>query len=177
MRVSSTLIFLVSLAVSGLATVDQVKTDITTISSQLQKLDASISAFPNTGGTLSQALVIHSNAVNLKSSIDQGTTDVKATPPPLSEDDAKSILASFETMAETVNDTLAGIMSKKAAIQALPFGGAISLVKQDLDNLNTSTSAFEGALIAQAPSDLQDEAATLKGRIDDAFSTAIAAFS
>lgn len=97
MRVSSTLFFLASLAVSGFATVAQIKADIATITTQLHTLDTSITNFPTTGGTLAQALVrrtilkhwgftklmrvlckaIHTNSVTLGKSIDQGTTDVK----------------------------------------------------------------------------------------------------
>jgi hypothetical protein len=60
MRVSSTLFFLASLAVSGLAsTAADVKADIVTITTQLNALNTAINAFTLPGGTLAQALVCY----------------------------------------------------------------------------------------------------------------------
>lgn len=52
------LITFVALAGSAWATVAQVKADIATITSQTTALDNAVIAFPATGGTLVQALVI-----------------------------------------------------------------------------------------------------------------------
>ncbi|KAF8068056.1 hydrophobic surface binding protein [Lyophyllum atratum] len=176
MRFSS-LFVLASLAVGSFAsTVADVQADIAAISSRLTALDSAITAFANPGGTLTQALAIHSASVSLGTAIDQGTTDA-VTPLPISEADGRSILTSFEALEPTIDHSLTGIVDRKAAFTALPLGGIPALVKQDLANLSASTTALESALISIAPADLQAEATALKDRIDAAFATAIAAYA
>ncbi|GLB38902.1 putative hydrophobic surface binding protein [Lyophyllum shimeji] len=178
MRFTS-LFVLASLAVSSFAsTVADVQADIADISSKTTALDNSINAFANPGGTLTQALTIHNNAVALGSSLDHGTTDANAVAPlPISEADGRSILTNLEALEPTIDDALDGIIARKDAFVALPLGGIPALVKQDLTNLNASTSAFEAALIVNAPADLVAEATALKSRIDAKFASAIAAYA
>ncbi|KAF8157220.1 hypothetical protein B0H34DRAFT_491758 [Crassisporium funariophilum] len=168
MKFHSTLTILATLAAISLAaTVTDVENDIKNISSQTTTLDNAITAFPATGGSLLNALAIHSDAVSLGSAIDKGTTDVKvcaeylfsdliikyqqAVPPPISEADGTTILNAVTAFEPTILDALNQIVVKKPAFQALPIGGIPALVKQDLINLSASTSAFEAALIAAAP--------------------------
>ncbi|KAF5383285.1 hypothetical protein D9615_004803 [Tricholomella constricta] len=178
MRFSSVFVLASLVASSFASTVADIQADIADISTKLTTLDNSIAAFPSTGGTLSQALAIHSNAVTLGKSIDQGTTDVNdVDPKPFSDEDGRAILDSFTALEPTINNALIGIVDKKAALEALPVGGIPALVKQDLSNLSASTAALEDALIAAAPESIVDEAIALKERIDAAFATAIAAYA
>ncbi|KAF8993608.1 hypothetical protein BDQ17DRAFT_1431585 [Cyathus striatus] len=142
------------------STVADVESDISSISSQVSVLDNAITALPNTGASLLNALAIQTDVTNLATAIDKGTTDVNGvSPKPFSEADGNTILAAI------------------AAFQGLPIGGIPALVRQDLETLNASTSAFENALIASAPTDLKTQAAAIKSVIDAAFSSAIAAYS
>ncbi|KAF5383281.1 hypothetical protein D9615_004806 [Tricholomella constricta] len=178
MRFSSVFVLASLVASSFASTVADVQADIADITTKLHALDDSITAFPTSGGTLTQALAIHNNAVALGSSIDQGATDTAAvTPNPVSDADGRSILDSFEALEPTINHALVGIVDRKAAFTALPLGGIPALVKQDLANLNASTSNIEAALIGSAPAGLVGEATDLKNRIDAAFATAIAAYA
>ncbi|KAF9457631.1 hydrophobic surface binding protein A-domain-containing protein [Collybia nuda] len=177
MRSASTLFFLVSLAVSSFATVAQVEADIANISTSLNTVDASINAFPTSGGTLAQALAIHNNAVALGTPLGQGTTDTQGTAGPISESDGRTILTSVEALEPVIDDALTKIAARKAAFQALPIGGIPALVKQDINNLCSQTATFETALIALCPTDLQGEATALKNRIDAACAAAIAAYA
>ncbi|KDR66620.1 hypothetical protein GALMADRAFT_80725 [Galerina marginata CBS 339.88] len=179
MKVQTALAILASL-VSGIlaATVADVQSDISTIASQISTLDNAITAFPATGGSLLNALAIHTDSTNLVTSVNKGTTDVTAvTPKPFSEADGKSILSAVQAFEPGILDALKEIVIKKPAFQALPLGGIPALVKQDLINLNASTFAFEAALIASAPADLIPTANSIKSTVDAAFATAIAAYS
>ncbi|KAJ7162791.1 hydrophobic surface binding protein [Mycena crocata] len=164
------------LALSVKRDVATVKADIAKITTQLNTLDAAINAYPLTGGTLLAALTIHTDATNLISTLNTGTTDVTSTGP-LAEDDGRTILTSVEAIEPTILDALTAIVAKKPAFQALPIGGIPALILQDLTNLKASTVAFAGALIANAPADLVDEATQLQNNIIAAFDPAIAAYS
>ncbi|KAJ7152658.1 hydrophobic surface binding protein [Mycena crocata] len=176
----SSLLFSLTLVTACLATpvkrtVAQVEADITTISAQVTSLDNAINAFPNTGGTLASALAIHSAATTLETSVNQGTTDVKATGA-FSEADGRTILTQVEGFEPTILDALTAIAAKQPAFAALPIGGIPALVLQDLQTLKTDTVAFSTALIASAPADLKSEATTISNTISAAFDTAIAAY-
>ncbi|KAH9478054.1 hypothetical protein JR316_0010291 [Psilocybe cubensis] len=179
MKFQSSFFVLASLLSVGLATTTaDVEADIASITSQTKALDAAIIAFPNTGGSLVNALAIHTDAVNLGSAIDKGTTDVNAvTPKPVSEADGNTILAAVQALEPIIIDTVTQIVNKKPAFQALPIGGIPALVKQDLINLNASTSKFEAALIGSAPSDLIPAATAIKTAVDAALASGIAAYS
>ncbi|PPQ81568.1 hypothetical protein CVT25_013411 [Psilocybe cyanescens] len=179
MKFQSGFIVLASLvSVAFASTVADVEADIATITSQTKSLDQAIIAFPNSGGSLINALAIHTDAVNLGSAIDKGTTDVNGvTPKPIAEADGKTILSAVQTLQPIIIDTVTQIVAKKAAFQALPIGGIPALVKQDLVNLNASTSKFEAALIASAPADLVSAATAIKSAVDAALASGIAAYS
>ncbi|KAJ7844158.1 hydrophobic surface binding protein [Mycena leptocephala] len=175
----SRLIFSLSLLAAVVATpvkrtVAQIEADIANIASQVATLDNDIKAFPGSG--LVGALGIHSATVTLQSTLNTGTSDVKATAL-VSESDATTIIHSVEAFEPTILDALSQIAAKKADFAALPVGGFSVLVLQDLKNLNISTNAFSTALIAAAPADLKTEVMTTVNNIDARFASAIAAFS
>lgn len=76
---------------------------------------------------------------------------MQAVPTPVSVADGTSILNAITGIQPIIEDSLTAIVAKKAAFQALPVGGIPDLVKQDLANLSSSTTALENALIASAP--------------------------
>ncbi|KAG7091707.1 hypothetical protein E1B28_008108 [Marasmius oreades] len=154
-------------------TVAQIEADIAQITSQVAALDTAVKGFTN---SLTQALAIHNDAVALVSTINQGTTDVNATPQP-SESDSQTILNSVQGFVPSVTDALQAIIDKKAAFQALPIGGIPALVKQDLANLNTATVAFENGLIAKAPTDLKSQAQSIANTVNAALASAQAAYA
>ncbi|PPQ77993.1 hypothetical protein CVT26_015899 [Gymnopilus dilepis] len=160
------------------STVAEVEADLQTISTQTSALDNAITSFPNTGGSLLMALDIHSDAVELGSSIDQGTEDTNGVPTkPFSNTDANVILLAVENIQPVILDTLTDIVAKKPAFAGLPIGGVTALILQDLQNLNASTSNLESALISATPTSLLPVASSIKSTIDAAFVTAIAAYT
>ncbi|KAF5349121.1 hypothetical protein D9756_009496 [Leucocoprinus leucothites] len=172
------LVFLASaLATAWGATVADVLADLNTVKSRVTTLDNAINGFPNSGGTLTQALAIHTDATNTQTAVDDTTADANTVPTPVSESDGQSILNSITSIEPVIENALSAIVTKKAAFDALPVGGIPALVAQDLSNLSASTSALENALISKAPADLVSQANAVKGRIDAAFATAIAAYS
>ncbi|KAK0485787.1 hydrophobic surface binding protein [Armillaria novae-zelandiae] len=180
-QISTGLLLLFSVVTAGSAlvtkrTAAQVESDIANIATQVSALDNSIKAFPDTGGSLLSALAIHSSATSLISTIQTATTDTTATTA-FSESDGATILAAVEGFEPNILDALTAIVEKRPAFQALPIGGIPALVLQDLQNLNTGTTAFENALIAKSPADLLAQANDIKTSIGNAFTTAIAAYS
>ncbi|KAG5650590.1 hypothetical protein H0H81_011708 [Sphagnurus paluster] len=178
MRFSSILV-LASLVASSFATAaSDILADVATINTQLNNLNNAIAAFTIPGGTLGTALAIHTNAVTLGTSLNKATTDTLAVSPnPLADADGRSILTAVEALENTIYSCLNGIVARKAAFTALPIGGIVTLVKQDLSNLNNSTASLEVALIGTAPASLVAEATALQSRINAAFAVAIQAYA
>lgn len=116
---------------------------------------------------------------------------------PVDESDGQTIISAVEAFESTIVSALNTIVTEKAAFQALPIGGIPALVLQDLQTLNTDTTAFENALIASAPvspsgfswfefvitddsvlqADLVSQAQSISSSINAAFAAAIAAYS
>jgi hypothetical protein len=95
--------------------------------------------------------VIHNDAVSLISALQKGTADASASTDPISESDGQDILNRIKAVNPTIFDALTAIVDKKPALAALPLGGIVPLVHQDLINLQSNTTAFSNALIVQAP--------------------------
>ncbi|KAJ7676209.1 hydrophobic surface binding protein A-domain-containing protein [Mycena rosella] len=166
----------VGLALSVKRTVAVVEADIAKISTQVTTLDNAIEAYPLTGGSLLNALTIHTDATTLITTLKTATADVTANGA-LDEADGRTILTSVEAIEPTILDALTDIVIKKPAFAALPIGGLPALILQDLTNLKASTVAFAAALVANAPADLVTEATTVQGSITAAFDPAIAAYT
>jgi len=177
MRFTSGLVLASLLIPSFAATVADVKTDIATISTDLTNLDNTIKAFANPGGTLAQALAIHTSSMTLNNAVTKTTSDTNTVPAPISETDGRALLDLLEALEPKIDAALTDLSSRHAAFVALPLGGVPALVKSDLATLNTSTTALEAALIAKAPADLLTESNALKTRINAAFAAAIAVFA
>lgn len=62
------------------STVQDVLNDLTTVKSTLVTLDNDITAFPDSGGSLEQALGIHTDATAVKDAIDNTTPDAVVSP-------------------------------------------------------------------------------------------------
>ncbi|KXN86818.1 hypothetical protein AN958_09554 [Leucoagaricus sp. SymC.cos] len=159
------------------ATVADVLTDLAAVKDQVANLDNAINAFPTSGGSLTQALAIHTDATSTGSAVDKTTSDANTVATPVAESDGQSILDAITGIEPIIEDALIAIVAKKPALQALPIGGIPALVKQDLSSLNASTTALEIALISKAPADLVGPANAVKTKIDGAFATAIAAYA
>ncbi|KAF5366724.1 hypothetical protein D9758_006438 [Tetrapyrgos nigripes] len=182
-------------------TVAQVEADLRNIATQVTTLDNSINAFPNTGGSLVQALAIHTSSTNLVPVVNSATTDVQVHfifdlllltdtetddyigffplqgTTGVTEADSQAILAIVNGFEPTIINALNDIITKKAALSALPIGGVPALVKQDLARLATATEAFGVALINKAPADLKAQATAIGTAINAAFSKAQAAYA
>ncbi|KAF8157222.1 hydrophobic surface binding protein [Crassisporium funariophilum] len=178
-QITPTLLVLLSFAVTCLSTTAaNVEADLAAISTQVTTLDNAITAFPTSGGSLLAALAIHTDAGNLGTAIDKGTTDTNAVvPSPVSESDGATILKAVQAFEPEILHALQQIILKKPGFTSLPIGGIPALVKQDLINLNSSTSKFEAALINSAPPDLKAQATAIKSAVDAALASAVAAYS
>ncbi|KAG6889259.1 hypothetical protein C0995_002254 [Termitomyces sp. Mi166 len=197
------LVVLASLAVSSLAqtSVAQVETDINkNIAPHLSSLVTAIDNFPTSGGTLTGALAIHTDAMNLNNAIVATTNDVKAgiiilnllrfliviqfkgAACPVSDSDGQAILADIQALEPNIAKASTDIVARKAAFQALPLGGVSTLVQQDLTQLKASTDALAAAFISCSPKIDDDQASVvpaaqeLQTEIDNDFAPAIAAF-
>ncbi|THV02018.1 hypothetical protein K435DRAFT_775754 [Dendrothele bispora CBS 962.96] len=166
----------IAVAIPLKRTVAQVETDLRNIGTQVTNLDNSINAFPNSGGSLTAALAIHTDAQNLVSSVNTANIDVQDMTD-VSESDGRTILGIVNGFEPTIIDALNAIVAKKPAFDALPLGGVSALVKQDLAQLATATEALENSLINEAPADLKPQAQDIQSAVNAAFANAQAAYA
>ncbi|KAF8875857.1 hypothetical protein BD779DRAFT_203684 [Infundibulicybe gibba] len=172
-----------SLALAGFAapnakgTVKQVELDIAVISTQLRVLDtatARLSTNPNALSVLAIGADIQNSVRSLKSAIDTGTADVKATQTPVAEPDGQAVFAAVQALMPEIIDTLDQL---EQVLIGLPVPGVSTLIHQDLIDLHTSAGAFATALISAAPTSIKHVANSIKTNIDARFATALAAYS
>lgn len=166
---TSVLLFASLLTYVTASTVQDILNDLVPLKSALVTLDNDITNLPDSGATLDQALVIHSDSLAVKDAIDATTPDavvstVLASPKifvdidlltifqnverPVSVDDADSVLSAFQDLQTNIDHSLSEIVDKKPVFDGL---GVSSVVAQDLNDLNTSNMALEDALIDAAP--------------------------
>ncbi|KAJ7747184.1 hydrophobic surface binding protein [Mycena maculata] len=171
----SRLIAFLSVASLGLALVvqrdaTQVEGDLTKISAQVTTLDNAILAFPETGGTLTQALFVHNDAIILDTDIKTATTDATASGPFGAASDA--ILDQVQNLEPLIDKTLNDLIAKKAAFAALSVGGITALVLADLETLQKDTellaSALENKISANDLAALKAATATIDGYFNQA---------
>jgi len=125
---------------------------------------------------VAEAFAIFENATTLATAIPKGTTDIQNTGA-LSESDAQTVLQGLQAIQPTIIHVLNGIVEEKSAFNALPLGGVSAVLKAKINALNTDMTAFENALIAIIPADLQASATAIKTTIDAAFSKTVAAYA
>lgn len=166
---TSVLLFASLLTYVSASTIQDILNDLVPLKSALVTLDNDITNLPDSGATLDQALVIHSDSLAVKDAIDATTPDavvstVLASPKifvdidlltifqnverPVSVDDADSVLSAFQDLQTNIDHSLSEIVDKKPVFDGL---GVSSVVAQDLNDLNTSNMALEDALIDAAP--------------------------
>lgn len=95
-------------------------------------------------GGLFGAIPITNAESALDKSIQQGTTDAKATSQ-LSSADSNSVIAAIQNLTPDIQTSLQAVQSKKAQFAA---AGLTSTVQNDLASLKSDTDSFANALIA-----------------------------
>ncbi|KAF7426397.1 hypothetical protein PC9H_008765 [Pleurotus ostreatus] len=175
---------LASCVASGLAaspfftrqgTYEEVLVAMKAVGGQVGTLHAAIQGFPSPG-TLPAGLQIHMNATALVKGLDTWTTTTST----LGQFDApqcREQLDIVKTFRPEIEGSLTGIVEKKAAIAALPIGGIVNLIKQDLGLLNAATEKFGNTIITACPADMQDEPKETQAKIAEAFKVAIGAYN
>ncbi|KAJ7624911.1 hydrophobic surface binding protein A-domain-containing protein [Roridomyces roridus] len=176
------LLFVASLLATNLATLTKrqggvitIENDIANISMVASILDTQVNGFPASG--LAGALAINTDAGNLVSALNKGTTDIKATPGPLSESVGTTIVQEVEAMEPLILTAATTLVKEKPSFAALPIAGIPALILADLQAINASNGAFLDALIAILPPDLQPAIIAIERNNTPIFNAAIAAFS
>ncbi|KAJ7795241.1 hydrophobic surface binding protein [Mycena olivaceomarginata] len=109
-----------------------VEADLAVLTSQVTALDNAVQAFPLSGGTLAEAMTVHTNAVNVISTLNTAASDEKAV----------------DTFSETEGQAI-GTSSRKPAFEVLP--GVTAQILQDLNNYLTAGIAFGSTLFNKVP--------------------------
>jgi hypothetical protein len=119
-----------------------VEADLAVLTSQVTALDNAVQAFPLSGGTLAEAMTVHTNAVNIISTLNTAASDEKAIDT-FSETKGQAILAALKGFEPTILDFLQNIVVRKPAfvrallcsqplfLRTLPAGSASRCHRSD----------------------------------------------
>lgn len=143
-----------------------IESDISTLSSQLQSLTDSLSAY---GGDIATALPVETSAQTLEKTLRQATSDVGTDV--VSEDDSNTILGSINSLIPNVIAALNSFVSKRDSFSDI---GLADVATQTINDLQTDTTDFANALVAVAAPEAQAAATSARACITDAFSSAVA---
>ncbi|KAG6920172.1 hypothetical protein DXG01_004940 [Tephrocybe rancida] len=172
-------------------TVPQILQDLATVSSQATAFDNAVIALPSTGpATLAQTLVcvtylsndlprltqpvmqaVHSTITTLTSGLQTTTTDVVATPGPISEAGAQAIIQAVQAIAPAIIRGAHGLRDKLGAFSNSPDAKALML--KDLRALQAALDAFYKALIHILPPDVVQAATDNEASVNAAVQGAI----
>ncbi|BCS02220.1 uncharacterized protein AKAW2_60484A [Aspergillus luchuensis] len=123
---------------------------------------------------LAGAVAIHDDLENLVSSVNDATTDTNSAGS-LDDESGAAILADIQAVMGSLLGVLSAIENQATAWSSVP-GGA-SLILGDLQSLNTAFDNFADALTTNGPASLSDEVTSFKTNLDNAFTSAEAAYS
>ncbi|KAG6872604.1 hypothetical protein C0995_008586 [Termitomyces sp. Mi166 len=174
------LFLLVSLAVPSLAqtTVAQIENDIKiNIGSSLTNFSTTIQAFSIWGGTFNQAMAIHYSALNFSYAISNTTADMNNITSQFSYDDCLNIISNLEILEPTFLQSLADMVARRPALEALRLRGIPAIVKQDIATMKTSADTFMRAFTTHAPSSIDKAVATMKYTVDTVFAKVMVAYN
>ncbi|KAG6875293.1 hypothetical protein C0993_009914 [Termitomyces sp. T159_Od127] len=181
------LLILASLVITSYAqtsVAQKVEDDINNkIAPALDILLSSIDAFPISNGTVIQALTIHTNAIDLNTTLVDTTNDMNVEACEFITSDAQTILCDLKALLPKIQQSLTDIVARKAAFQALPLGDIPGVIKDDLNLLSQDTETLASSFTNCAPEIDVEQPDVLPGikdlfsEVKDAFGPAIAAFA
>ncbi|KAJ3567599.1 hypothetical protein NP233_g6263 [Leucocoprinus birnbaumii] len=158
------------------ATVEDVLKDFQEMETHGMAMRDKIRNFPETGGTLMEALGIHNDVFQLQTFVTKTEGNVKAVPLPIALEDGNRVMEAVNRLKVVLEEALKLIVEKKATFEQLSFG-IPSIIHFDLTSLHDSVVPLEDALLAVSPPELLEAAQAAKTDIEAFFSEAIAAYS
>lgn len=96
-----------------------------------------------------------------------------ATPHPVSESDARNVIAKLKATASTVDVISTRLIAIKDNLQK---SGAASIAKQTLVQVTENTKTFAKALIDKTPESVKTDAVKVQEQISAALDKAVAAY-
>ncbi|TFK95553.1 hypothetical protein BDV98DRAFT_598485 [Pterulicium gracile] len=143
----------------------ELQADFTTIKSQATALEARITRYPNSTGSLADARAIHTATVNLDNTIKKTTGCVAQS---------TAAIAGVEDFEPVIIKALRELINKK---QSFVRNGSTATVKSDLTSFADNCAKLGGALVGITHPSKQQQAQAAYGRFETAFDAAIAAYS
>ncbi|KAF8888385.1 hypothetical protein CPB84DRAFT_1849627 [Gymnopilus junonius] len=144
-------------AIVGASTASDVIADIVSIASGVTALNNAINEVPTTGSTAQNIMEIHSEMQALGESLGQGTADANAS-------SEKHPSHSLNQMRERYEEA------------AFEVGGVVNVVKNDLNTLSVSASAFGAVVDSGMLDDWLAAVDEVKVNAAAAFASAVAAY-
>ncbi|KAG6860688.1 hypothetical protein C0995_008601 [Termitomyces sp. Mi166 len=170
------LFILASLAVSVLAqtTVATVQDDINNkMGPAVNSFSAAVHGFSIFGGTVEQAMTIHTSAKILNNVIVNTTNDINSLSSQFSLADSQQIFGNLQALEPSFLQSVTGLIARKLAFEFLPLEDFPVLIEQDLEKMKTSADNFLDALTTHVPTSVQTPAGVMKSTVDSVFSIAL----
>ncbi|KAG6898448.1 hypothetical protein C0993_006810 [Termitomyces sp. T159_Od127] len=152
----------------------QIESDINVLVAALAAAIVAIDAFPIEGGTLDEAIAIHTADTGVNDGLVTVTNDITTASCPLSDTDASAILTLVEAQGPNIQQALMDAVAREPGLAAV---GAVPIIRDDLTTLQASSDAMGAALVDCVSSNLASRAQAFQSAVDAAFAPAVAAFS
>ncbi|KAF9475105.1 hypothetical protein BDN70DRAFT_884109 [Pholiota conissans] len=140
-----------------------IENDLAVVSSNLINYDSLVHNFVQGGGSLVQALSLHSATPGVINSLDTTTLDVQATPT-LSSSDAQIIEQSVVSLEPTLIDICTTIIGATSG-SSLPTGGIGALLRSDLSSIINAFNELIDALEPISQGGVVGQLATIKSQV------------
>ncbi|KAI8059384.1 uncharacterized protein B0P05DRAFT_574878 [Gilbertella persicaria] len=147
--------------------------DITAAGTQLTAVKSDVAGFTSAAG-YSGALAIHTKEQALENLLKTATTSCCVQKTTVTDEEAAAVLNVISTLVPNIETTLSSLVSKKSQFDTILL--ATTLVKTDIKNLKTQTSALDTCLVAVTPSAYTTDANGYVTRVNAAFTSASTAY-
>ncbi|KAJ3576361.1 hypothetical protein NP233_g475 [Leucocoprinus birnbaumii] len=125
---------------------------ITQLTNDANTAATDLSSFPTAGGTLAQALAIHTALTTLDSDLRGGTSSLLASSTILTEADGATIVSDANNgLTPAIINVFTGIDNFESGDTLPPVGGIGNIVKSDGSAVEADSTAFYNALKALLP--------------------------
>ncbi|KAG6873255.1 hypothetical protein C0992_008919 [Termitomyces sp. T32_za158] len=122
----------------------QIESDISNVFVPALAADlAAVDAFPLVGGTLDEAMAIHTENTNVNNVLITIANDINTASCPLSDSDATAILSLLLAQAPNIQQVLTDITARKSGFDAV---GAVPIIREDISTVQASGDAAGAAL-------------------------------
>ncbi|KAJ3553251.1 hypothetical protein NP233_g12689 [Leucocoprinus birnbaumii] len=150
---------------------------ITVIDNKVGNLEELLQAFPNTGGTLEQAIALHNSVHDVLKAIDNTKTAVDVIDHVVSITDSEEIINRFRDLESVIQSALRALGDKKNSICSIGIGRVSAVIQLDIQQLLDAVVGVTESLLAKCAADCTARGRAVSINIQEILTTGIKLFA